>query len=169
VRNLLALDRMFAGYEPALIYGGIPSTLTNPDAIRTREAELTRFREDDKCKVLLANPAAISEGLSLHQICHDAIYLDRTFNAGQYLQSLDRIHRLGLKPGETTRIAFLVTADTVDEVIDVRIREKSERLGQMLDDPDIATMALPSDEDYGPAIDTYDDVVALFAHLRGER
>lgn len=167
VRNLQALERMLALHQPALIYGGIPSVLAEPHATRTREAELARFRTDPACKVLLANPAAMSEGVSLHQICHDAIYLDRTFNAGQYLQSVDRIHRLGLPAGQATRITFLVTRDTIDEVIDARIKQKAERLGEMLDDPDISTMALPSDEDYGPAIDTYDDMVALFAHLRG--
>ena len=62
----------------------------------------------------------------------------------------------------------MVTNGTIDEVIDARIKQKAERLGEMLDDPDISTMALPSDEDYGPAIETYDDMVALFAHLRGE-
>jgi len=168
VRNLLALQRMLAAYQPALIYGGVPSVLTDPDAELTREADLERFRTDDNCRVLLANPAAMSEGVSLHQVCHDAIYLDRTFNAGQYLQSVDRIHRLGLKAGQATRITFLVTNGTIDEIIDGRIKEKAERLGEMLDDTDLATMALPSEEDYGPAIDTHDDLVALFAHLRGE-
>ncbi len=168
VRNLQALERMLAFYQPALIYGGIPSVLAEPNAARTRESELTRFRTDPACKVLLANPAAMSEGVSLHQICNDAIYLDRTFNAGQYLQSIDRIHRLGLRAGQGTRITFMVTNGTIDEVIDARIKQKAERLGEMLDDPDISTMALPSDEDYGPAIETYDDMVALFAHLRGE-
>lgn len=157
VRNLLALERMFAAYGPAMVYGAIPSEVSQPDAERTREAELTRFREDPECKILLANPASMSEGVSLHRICHDAIYLERTFNAGQYLQSVDRIHRLGLEPGQATRITFLLTVGTIDEVIDVRIRDKAARLGEMLDDPDITTMALPSDEDYGPAIDTHED------------
>ncbi len=142
--------------------------MSDPTAPRTRESELARFRTDDACKVLLANPAAMSEGVSLHHDCHDAIYLDRTFNAGQYLQSIDRIHRLGLPAGQSTRISFLVSTGTIDEVVDDRIKEKAGRLGEMLDDPDISTMALPSDEDYGPAIDTHDDLVALFAHLRGE-
>jgi hypothetical protein len=44
-----------------------------------------------------ANLAAMAEGVSPRHTCHDAIYVDRTFNAGQYLQSLDRIHRLGLR------------------------------------------------------------------------
>ena len=169
VRNLQTLERMLVRYEPALIYGGIPSELAAPTATRTRGSELARFRDPDSgCKVLLANPAAMSEGVSLHQICHDAIYLDRTFNAGQSLQSVDRIHRLGLHAGQETRITYLLTAGTIDEVIDSRIREKAERLGEMLDDPDLSTMALPSDEDYGPALDSTADMVALFKHLRGE-
>lgn len=169
VRNLQGLERMLAVHQPALIYGGIPSEFAGATASRTRESELARFRADPACSVLLANPAAMSEGVSLHQVCHDAIYLDRTFNAGQYLQSVDRIHRLGLPPDQETRITFLLTAGTIDEVIDARIREKAERLGEMLDDPDISTMALPSDEDYGPALDSTADMVALFAHLRGEQ
>lgn len=168
VRNLLGLERMLALHQPAVIYGGVPSEFADPAAVLTRESELARFRTDDNCKVLLANPAAMSEGVSLHQVCHDAIYLDRTFNAGQYLQSIDRIHRLGLSPDQDTRITFLLTTGTIDEVIDARIKDKAARLGEMLDDADISTMALPSEEDYGPAIDSTDDMVALFAHLRGE-
>lgn len=169
VRNLQGLERMLALHEPSIIYGGIPSEVADPAAARTRESELARFRTDPACKVLLANPAAMSEGVSLHQVCHDAVYLDRTFNAGQYLQSVDRIHRLGLRPGQVTRITFLQTVGTIDQVIDDRIREKAARLGEMLDDPDISMMALPSDEDYGPALDSTADMVALFAHLRGEQ
>lgn len=169
VRNLQGLERMLAVHQPALIYGGIPSQLAEPTAPRTRESELARFRTERECAVLLANPAAMSEGVSLHQVCHDAVYLDRTFNAGQYLQSVDRIHRLGLSRDQETRITFLLTSGTIDEVIDSRIREKAERLGEMLDDPDISTMALPSDEDYGPALDSTADMVSLFAHLRGDQ
>lgn len=169
VRNIRGLERMLAVYHPAVVYGGIPSEMSGSTASRTREGELARFRTDPACAVLLANPAAMSEGVSLHQVCHDAIYLDRTFNAGQYLQSVDRIHRLGLRADQETRITFLLTTGSIDEVIDARIREKSDRLGEMLDDPDISTMALPSDEDYGPVLDSNADMVALFAHLRGDQ
>jgi SNF2 family DNA or RNA helicase len=169
VRNLETLERMLRQYRPALIHGGIPSEVTKSDAPRTREAELARFRSDSACQVLLANPAATSEGVSLHDVCHDAIYLERTFNAGQYLQSIDRIHRLGMSPDQYTQITFLVMSDTVDEVVDNRVREKAASLGEMLNDPDVVTMALPDDEDYGPAIDSEADVVALLTHLkRGE-
>lgn len=169
VRNLRALERMFARYEPALIYGAVPAeSEAAATAERTREGELARFRSDPACRVLLANPAAMSEGVSLHYVCHDAIYLERTFNAGQFLQSVDRIHRLGLPPGTTTSLTFLVTSGTIDEVVDQRIQVKAERLGAMLDDPDLAALALPDEEDYGQALDSAEDLAALFAHLRGE-
>jgi len=167
VRNLLALERQFGVYHPALAFGGL-SAYSNDIEARTRATEITRFRDDPACLVLLANPAAISEGISLHHHCHDAIYLDRTFNAGQYLQSLDRIHRLGLDTDQETRFTFLVTSETIDEVVDARVRVKAERLGEMIDDPNLASVALPDDEDYGEVIDAPDDVVALFAHLRGD-
>jgi SNF2 family DNA or RNA helicase len=170
VRNLITLERMFRVYEPALIHGGIPSELTSPLNLNTRENELIRFREDDNCKVLLANPAALGEGVSLHQMCHDAIYLERSFNAGQYLQSVDRIHRLGLEKGQRTTVTFLISTDTIDEAVSSRISIKARRLGVMLDDPGIETMSLPDEEDVGQPIDTGDDgdIAALFAHLRGE-
>lgn len=159
--------RVLAPYQPALIYGGVPSGDENAEYV-TRESELRRFRGDTGCRVLLANPAAMSEGVSLHQDCHDAIYVDRTFNAGQYLQSIDRIHRLGLAPGTETRITFLVSVDTVDEVVDSRIKVKAERLGTMLSDPDLVTMALPDEDSYGDWIDP-DDLDSLLGHLGGGR
>jgi SNF2 family DNA or RNA helicase len=169
VGNLLALERMLARYKPALVYGGVPSIDGPPPAgVRTREGELARFRSQSDCMVLLANPAALGEGVSLHETCHDAIYLDRTFNAGQYLQSLDRIHRLGLAPDTETRVTFLLTGGTIDERVDDRVAEKAERLGSMLNDPDLVTMALPDEEEYGEAIEDVSDLSALFAHLRGD-
>lgn len=168
VDNLTELnERLLTSYEPAMIRGDVP-TGARPPGQRTRESELRRFRHDDRCMVLVANPAAMSEGVSLHQDCHDAIYLDRTFNAGQYLQSLDRIHRLGLAEDIETRMTFLAGTGTIDETIDRRLRVKAERLSVMLEDEDLVTMALPDEEEgYGEVIDT-DDLEELFGHLRDE-
>ena len=110
----------------------------------------------------------MSEGVSLHQDSHDAIYLDRTFNSGQYLQSVDRIHRLGLEDWEDTRITFLITADTIDEVVNRRVAEKAVRMGHILDDPGVEELALPDEEDYGGPLENDQDLAALFAHLRGD-
>lgn len=164
VANLECLaTSILAPHRPAVIHGGIPSSDAAQPG-RTREAELHRFRHDSSCTVLLANPAAMSEGVSLHDVCHDAIYVDRTFNAGQYLQSIDRIHRLGLAPEIETNITFLVHRLTIDETVDDRIRVKADRLSRMLEDANLVTMALPDEDDYGELIDV-EDLDALFAHL----
>lgn len=159
-------ERVLAPFEPAVVHGAVPSTSDESD-LGSRESAVRRFREDQRCQVLIANPAAMSEGISLHDVCHDAVYLDRTFNAGHYLQSMDRIHRLGLPPGIETRVTFLVSRGTVDETVDDRVRLKAERLSEMLSDPDLVTMALPDEESYGEWIDP-EDLDALFAHLRDE-
>lgn len=167
VRNIQTLRGDLARYQPAVVYGAIPSEVSRSGADETREDQIDRFRRDPDCMVLLANPAATSEGVSLHDICHDAIYLERTFNAGQYLQSVDRIHRLGLDADAETHITFLVSEGTIDDVVHRRVDEKARRLGNMLEDPDIVTMSLPDEDDLGRAVET-EDLEALFAHLRGQ-
>src|SRR5439155_10611516 len=88
-----------------VIHGGVETGEESDDD--TREGILRRFHEDERCLVLVANPAAGGEGISLHHVCHNAIYVGRTFNAAHYLQSRHRIHRLGLPRDAVTRIEVL--------------------------------------------------------------
>lgn len=164
IDNFDALGRLLEPHEPAKIHGAVPTAADPASELITRDDELARFRCDDRCAVLIANPAAMSEGVSLHESCHDAIYADRTFNAGQYLQSLDRIHRLGLPAGVETRITFLVCRETIDELVGERVEIKASRLGALLSDPALVTMALPDEEAHGEWIDPEDSNV-LFTHL----
>jgi hypothetical protein len=130
---------------------------------------LDRFRNDPACHVLLANPAAAGEGVSLHHWCHHAIYLDRTFNAGHFLQSQDRIHRLGLDPQTLTRFTLLMSVASIDESVDVRLRDKVSALSLLLDDPGLVRIALPSeDEDSGDGANEpafQDDLEAVRDHV----
>ncbi|GIJ51659.1 DNA helicase [Virgisporangium aliadipatigenens] len=163
--NLLTLEAQLAALYPAIIYGAVSSDEDAQPGVRTRERELDRFRNDPRCMVLLANPAAMSEGVSLHRVCHNAIYLDRTFNAGQYLQSLDRIHRLGLPPNVVTNVTLLVAEGTIDERVNRRVEEKTRRLSRMLSDPGLVQMALPDDDDFGELVDDPDDLEDILRHL----
>ncbi|MGB4776899.1 DEAD/DEAH box helicase [Microbacterium sp.] len=167
--NLLDLEQQLAALEPAVVYGGVPSSDDAPAGKRTREREIERFRFDPNCKVLLANPAALAEGVSLHRECHDAIYLDRTFNAGQYLQSLDRIHRLGLEPDVETNFTIFSANGTIDDRVDSRVEAKVERLAQLLADDHLVELSLPDDEEPAAVLDDQADLEEVLAELGRRR
>lgn len=166
VRNLKSLARELHVYQPALIHGGVPPADGASPGVITREAELDRFRHDRNCTVLLANPAAAGEGISLHHWCHHAVYLDRTFNAGSFLQSQDRIHRLGLADDVITTFTVLISADSIDESVDIRLRDKVVALAQLMDDPGLVQVALPeADEGDASPLVFNDDIQAVQSHL----
>jgi hypothetical protein len=113
--------------------------------------------------VLVANPAACAEGISLHTVCHHAIYLDRTYNAAQYLQSEDRIHRLGLQPGTETTIEILHSPDTVDDSVMRRLNYKVGKMADVLEDDSIRIEPILVDIE-ADGIDT-DDAEDYLRHL----
>ena len=100
--NLTKLTWLLAEFSPAIVYGAIPSDNNQSGEggpmVGTREWMFDRFKNQDSCSILIANPAASGESISLHHWCNEAIYLDRSFNAAHFLQSMDRIHRFGKNP-----------------------------------------------------------------------
>jgi SNF2 family DNA or RNA helicase len=93
--------------------------------------------------VLLATPQTLGEGISLHHECQHQVHVDRTYNAGVFLQSLDRTHRLGLDPNTTCRATLLVAEGTIDERIEARLSAKVAAMSAMLDDPDLMGLTVP--------------------------
>src|SRR5262249_13971652 len=84
------------------------SANTNPYDIDTREIIIDRFLNTNGPALLVTNPASTSESVSLHQSCHNAIYLDRTYDCALFLQSIDRIHRLGLRAGQSVEVHIIL-------------------------------------------------------------
>ena len=155
IRSLTTLQRLLGQFSPAMVHGG---TLD-------REEQIQRFRADPECMVLLSNPATLGEGISLHHECHDAIYVDRDFAAGRFLQSVDRIHRLGLEPGVETRVTVLASEGTIDEVVAARLATKLDFMGTILDDPEVQQLAdLDEEPAVGGGLDR-GDLQALMGHL----
>jgi SNF2 family DNA or RNA helicase len=157
VRNLTSLAHLLANYSPAVVHGGTVD----------REAELERFRSDPACKVLLSNPATLGEGVSLHHACNDAVYVDRDFAAGRYMQSLDRIHRLGLAADTVTRVTILVADHTLDELVEQRLAVKLDFLGRILDDPAVLELGDLEEEITETASMNEQDLAGLEQYLRG--
>lgn len=155
VRSLATMEQLFSAYQPAVVHGGTPD----------RDDQIRRFRSDSDCMVLLSNPATLGEGISLHHECHDAVYVDRDFMAGRFLQSLDRIHRLGLAPDAETRVTVLAAEKTIDEVVAVRLEQKLEFMGKILDDPSVQQLADLQEEPSIAAGMDMGDVRALMTYL----
>ena len=75
----------------------------------------------------------------VHKSCHKAIYLELNYNLAQYLQSRDRIHRLGLLPNQETDYYIFINkySDDIETSIDYaiykRLDKKAKRMKNAID------------------------------------
>lgn len=162
IKNILDFEEYLlkCGIPCKTLYGATPVATgdEDEDEVETREKIIAEFHKPDSAfKVIIANPFAVSESISLHKACHNAIYMERSFNAAHFIQSKDRIHRYGLKPGTVTNYYYLLSEDSVDEVIHSRLIEKETRLRDIIE-----SMPIPLFENAG--LETGDDdIKALIA------
>lgn len=113
VGNVTTLVARYEEYHPVMLHG----QMTNEE----RDAAVRGFKHDAGVRLLVANPAAAREGLTLTE-ANIAVYLDRTFNLVDYLQSQDRIHRIS--QSKPCQIILLIVKSTVDEFIDYTLEQK---------------------------------------------
>ncbi|TCW32375.1 DEAD/DEAH box helicase [Gulbenkiania mobilis] len=170
VKNVEFLAEKLQDLGAVFIHGGVDAGDEDDD--ETREGKIRLFHDDPGVMVMVANPAAAGEGISLHTVCHHAIYLDRNFNAAQYLQSEDRIHRLGLSQNQQTTIEIVECAGTVDETVRQRLEFKVAQMADALNDSGLKIAPVPmdpdeEDEDFGGTGLDEGDVRALLASLGG--
>lgn len=113
VDNIRILYKRYKKFGSLILYGEIP--------IEKRNKIVKQFRNNDEFVILIANPSAAREGLTLTS-SNNAIYLDRNFNLVDYLQSQDRIHRISQT--KECKIYKLIAKNTIDEYIDEIIYKK---------------------------------------------
>jgi hypothetical protein len=171
--TILEMEKMLIDLNPVTLYGAIPTG--EEEGADTRENRIRRFHEDPACMVMIANPAAAGEGISLHKICHDAIYLDRSYNTTHYLQSIDRIHRLGLEPGVETYIHIFQSVapqgiGSIDGSVNRRLATKLRNLQQLLNDEDLHELALDEENAIDPTNYGIElaDLIDLIEELEGK-
>lgn len=165
VQNVELISTRLLDLGADFIHGGVEAGSDEEEF--TRERKIKRFHEDPNAFVLVANPAACSEGISLHTVCQHAIYLDRNYNAAQYLQSEDRIHRLGLKPDQRPIIEVLYSPDTIDESVSTRLKRKVQMMKDVLNDPGLSIDPISFDPNDDLAFD-YEDAQDLLTHIKTE-
>lgn len=109
--------------------------------------------KNNKFDVLITNPHTLAESVSLHSICHDAIYFEYSYNLVHLLQSKDRIHRLGLPNNQYTQYYYLKTyyhkySDdySMDEVIYQRLKEKEKTMLNAIDNHVLEPVYTPEED-----------------------
>lgn len=148
-------DLAARGIETRTIYGNV--------VLDDRTRILDDFRAGT-FPVLITNPHTLAESVSLHSICHDAIYYEYSFNLVHLLQSKDRIHRLGLPQDQRTSYHFLCQSYagegtgsqpySMDREIYGRLCKKEETMLRAIDSDLIETQPT-----------TQEDLDAIFAGL----
>ena len=97
---------------------------------------------------LVALPQACSESISLHKACQNAIYYDLNYNAAEFLQSLDRIHRVGGSEILPVFYNFLHYKNTVDAKVYDRVFQKADRQMQIIENDNLTFDLSDDDENW---------------------
>lgn len=127
------------------IHGGVDMG-DDDEELNSRKYKIKKFKDiNSNCMTLVANYASCAEGISLHHVCHDAIYVDRSFQADQYLQSIDRICRLGNNNEKNIYILQTKTPSSIkniDLTVATALQSKIDTMGRFLNDPDLTQISI---------------------------
>ena len=140
VNSLDVMEKEFIekySIEPLVLKGGSDD-----------EYIIETFNAKNDHQILLANPEKGSEGISLHKNCNNAIYLSRTYKAGQYLQSRDRIHRVGMDLDKLVNYYFVESVygesnsiQTIDRRISNNLEGKIKKLAEAMNDEELIVVS----------------------------
>jgi SNF2 family DNA or RNA helicase len=123
VETLAELRRRLARFQPAEYHGRIPHL--------RREAEISRFRDDPGCSLMLMSYGAGSVGLNL-QFASYVFLFDRWWNPAVEDQAINRAHRIGgRRPVTVTRF---LTAGTIEQRIDEILQRKRALFDEVFGD-----------------------------------
>ena len=82
-QSIETLEQQLKKYNPAVVYG--------PAGPARNKAAVRKFREDQSCQVLIANPVAGGVGLKLGDICTTVIFAEPMSSPGQFDQAMSRV------------------------------------------------------------------------------
>lgn len=93
-----------------------------------------RFKEDDKCRIMIASTLAAGEGLNL-QFCSDAVILERQWNPANEEQAEARFHRFGQL--NNVSITYMLASGTIDEFFTELVEVKRSIVAATMDKKEI--------------------------------
>ena len=162
-------NQLLSDFDPILINGYTPKDLSEPD---NRDDLINEFKNSTEPKILIATAASLGESVSLHRnlrkehVCNHAIYLERNFNGAQYMQSMDRIHRIGMDPSAKVEYHLIIGIDTIDEVVNQRLNEKWGDMLRALNDDMLNNLNIDPEPETMNEDEFNKDYRAVLEHLR---
>lgn len=112
---------------------GIKAKCIYGDVDLNERLDIIKDFKNEQFEVLITNPHTLAESVSLHSVCHDAIYFEYSYNLVHLLQSKDRIHRLGLPENQYTQYYYMQSIFehdrqpfSIDEQVYNRLMEKEK-------------------------------------------
>lgn len=119
---------------------GICTTIIKGEVELEERLRIVDSFKNGDIQVLITNPHTLAESVSLHQVCHDAVYFEYSYNLVHLLQSKDRIHRLGLAENQYTQYHYMMSEFvyngdiySLDEQIFNRLVEKEQTMLDAID------------------------------------
>lgn len=119
--SILELAERYQRHGLVSIYGKTPE--------KERKESIEKFQNDKNIKIFLGNPAAAGAGITLHA-ASDSIYMSYSDKAAEFIQSIDRTHRIG-QTAAVVRYHFLICENTV-EVNQIRLLYKKMLMQHVL-------------------------------------
>jgi SNF2 family DNA or RNA helicase len=128
-RNVKELVDKYSCYNAVTLTGGLGKDTLSSNA--------ETFQKNPSCKVLIATPQCAREGFTLTS-SSTAIYLDRSYSLLDWVQSQDRIHRMGQT--KECNIHVLHLNNTLDEKLEEILNTKDVSQKNILGDIDNANV-----------------------------
>ena len=171
VDNSEILIQLLDEFDPIVINGTVAKN-SDEDPVDNREIRIEDFKNDINPRVLIATASSIGESVSLHKnlkgqtVCADAIYLERNYNGAQFMQSMDRIHRIGMDPDTQVNYHFILGEHSIDQKIDKRLFEKWNDMMDALNDPFLKNIDIDKGKKTVSKTDFEKDRDSFIEHLR---
>lgn len=128
---------------------------------KSRDDVIQSFKNTTELNCVIANAAAVGESISLHKnaqgqkVCSNALYLERNFNCAQYLQSRDRVHRVGISDDVKVNYHFFKTSGTLDDHLDQSLKRKSRIMEEFIESESIPLILLEDSDVMKEVYDSY--------------
>lgn len=118
-----------------LIHDGLKIKIIKGDtSLIDRQDIKNEFNDKNSdLNAIIANPQACAESMSLHKACQNAVYYDLNYDTAEFLQSLDRIHRVGGSENLEVQYDFLQYENTVEQKVFERVKYKADRQMKIID------------------------------------